>query len=88
MTRRNSKIITELADKPLSLIDATPVVAEEERRSSRLASKESQHYEPVAKCARKIRHLRDALCGCTGKFQKQIKKHAALAGYAKPLRKY
>jgi hypothetical protein len=57
------------------------------KRSSRLALKESQIYEPVAVCAMKIRGLRDVLGGCTAILQKQVKKHADLASYAKPLRK-
>jgi hypothetical protein len=57
------------------------------KRSPRLALKESQLYEPVAVRAMKIRGLRDALGGCTAALQKQVKKHAALASYAKPLRK-
>jgi hypothetical protein len=53
---------------------------------SRLASKASQTYEPVAERAMKIRDLCDTLGGCTAALQKQVKKHAALDTCAKPMR--
>ncbi|KAM0919124.1 hypothetical protein ACQ4PT_008507 [Festuca glaucescens] len=86
-TRRHSVVITELVDHaPDAPVAAAPVplVA---KRSPRLALKESQLYELVVVRAMKIRGLRDALGGCTAALQKQVKKHAALASYAKPLRK-
>jgi hypothetical protein len=60
--------------------------SEEDRRSSRLASKASQTYEPVAERAMKMHGLRDALGGCTAALHKQVKKHAALDACAKPMR--
>jgi hypothetical protein len=45
--------------------------SEEDMRSSRLAIKASQNYEPVTERAMKIRGLRDVLGGCTATLQKQ-----------------
>jgi hypothetical protein len=85
-------VISEIVDNtlpgtavPPSVVDDAP--AAPPKRSSRLASKESQLYDPVAVRAIKIRGLKDALEGCTSGLQKQVKKHGVLAAYARPLRK-
>jgi hypothetical protein len=62
--------------------EAAPV-----KRSSRLASKEPQLYEPIEVRAVKLRGLKDALGGCTEALQRQLQKHGALGAVTKPLRK-
>jgi hypothetical protein len=92
-------VITEIIDAtlddassvavPTAAVHVPPVqaVAAPVKRSSRLASMESQLYEPVEVRAVKLCGLKDALGGCTAALQKQVKKHGALGVVSKPLLK-
>jgi hypothetical protein len=84
------KYVTGRFRFPFGLDQVPPAAAAETgelKRSSRLASKESQLYEPVEVRAIKLRGLKDALGGCTSTLQRQVKKHGVLNRRAKPLGK-